>query len=839
MTRSESVISLPNPVTSLVGRAREVEAVLRIVNRTGARLLTLTGPGGVGKTRLAIHAATIIANDFDDGAVFVDLSSLADGGRVAAALAGQLRVPIAGTPGLEDRLIHHLQDRHMLIVLDNFEHVMPARRLLAALLANCHALTFLVTSREVLRLDGEYVFPVPPLSLPDVQKLRADEVGGADAVDLFVERASALRDGFALSDANAAMIAKICWRLDGLPLAIELAAARVAHLTPGDILARLGRRLDLLTAGAESRPPRQQTIRATIAWSYDLLEPGEKTVFRRISVFQGGFGLDAADFVCGESTEATEGREVRRPAPGSPASSAEMVDRLSSLVDKSLIRLDPRSPGESRYVLLDTMRDFGIERLTGEDEEASTRWRHVRWCLDLAGQAASGATGAGHAAWFDRLEREHDNLRAALDWSTTHAIEDDESALRLAVTLWRFWKERGHLEEGSTWLKRVLAATPNRVSALGAKALLFLGHSTQDEHDLAKRYYAESLEIAEAVNDERGMADALGSHGREAFFTGDYREAANSHRSSLDLYRRIGSDHGVAFAAFDLGILARVTGDHAEAKRRFDEAATTWTRLGDALNVAFALRELGRLERLHGRPRAAADLLSWSLRQFQKVGFTEAEAGVLYELGMLAALNGAPGEAMQHFRAALDIFGPLRLRDMFVAETIEGVARVALGQGQPDRAVRLWSAMAAWRVRVGSSLPEFETKERDRLLARARQDLDRSEYESHWMIGQTMDFETAVEHARTLEVEEVSRSAPATETASPEVETLTPREREVLVQLAGGLTDQQIAIELRCAKRTVTTHVARILDKLDVDNRAAAAATAVRLGIASGEIVRR
>ncbi|MDP9369539.1 MAG: AAA family ATPase, partial [Chloroflexota bacterium] len=522
--RERRITLLPDPVTSFVGREREVEAVADLLRSDHVRLVMLIGPGGVGKTRLALRLAGDLAADFDEVA-FVGLSSLLDPVLVVPTVAQAFGVrEVAGRP-LSETLAHALRERHLLLVLDNFEQVVTAASDLTALLARCPRLTILVTSRASLRVRAEYEHPVAPLPLSQA----GVEAGmPSPAVALFVERARSVRPEFDLTDANARTVAEICRRLDGLPLAIELAAARVKVLSPQALLARLTDRLRLLTGGARDLPDRQQTMRGAIAWSHDLLVPEEQVLFRRLAVFAGGFTLEAAEAVV--------------PAAGDLG--IDVLEGVASLVDKSLVRRTERPGDEPRFGMLETVREYARDRLAESDEQAAVQSRHLGWCLALAEAAEPELRSAGQGTWLGRLETEHDNVRAALTWAG-EGVEPESRALglRLAASLYTFWFVRSHWAEGREWLEELLRTDDSRPSAARAKALFVAGLL--------------------------------------AFAAGDPAAAAARHEESLGMARAVGSRTVEALALYGLGDAARLQGDASEAGRCYEAALALFQDLDD------------------------------------------------------------------------------------------------------------------------------------------------------------------------------------------------------------------------------------------------------------------
>ncbi len=469
--------SLPTPLTRLIAREQEMLAAHQLLRRADVRLLTLVGPGGTGKTRLGLEVAATLADHFPDGVVFVNLVPLRDPGLLIPTIADALGVREQGGRTALERLKEALRARHVLLVLDNFEQIISAAVLVAELLSACPGLKALVTSRELLRVRGEQAFPVSPLSVPDVRYATSGErVSQYAAVQLFIERALAVRPDFAVTNQNAAAVAELCQRLDGLPLAIELAAARSTLFAPEALLARLGSRLKLLTGGSRDLPARQQTLRNTIAWSYDLLTDAEQKLFRRLTAFVGGRSMPAVEAVCAAGGDLD----------------LDVVDGLSSLVDKSLLLHDVAT-GEPWFLMLETIWEYGLEQLERSGEAEATRRAHAGYYLQLVEQAEPHLWGAGQDQWLSRLEQEHDNLRAALAWYTTQD-EGVEPALRMAGLLWRFWEMRGHWTEGQQWLEQALSrrlqASPSvRWVALHGAGNLALARG---EYARAMAYYEES-----------------------------------------------------------------------------------------------------------------------------------------------------------------------------------------------------------------------------------------------------------------------------------------------------------------------------------------------------------
>ncbi len=541
--------AVPRRLTSLIGRGREVVAVAGLVGRTDVRLVTLTGPGGVGKTRLALRVAAELAPAFLGGVVVVPLASIGDPAQVASSIAQYLGIRDATNRPLVERLKAELCQADGLLFLDNFDPLVEAASLLIDLLGACPGLRLMVASRTLFRLSGEHGFPVPPLALPDPPGSvppPLERVAGVEAVRLFVERARAIEPAFALTETNAPAVAELCRRLDGLPLAIELAAARANLLPPEAMLTRLARRLPVLTGGARDVPERLRTMRAAIAWSYHLLNADEQALFRRVAVFAGGFTPEAAEVV-GAGGALTEGGGA---APGRARPMAPSVlDLLGSLVDHSLVqRVEPggadTAPGGARLRMLETIREFGLEHLEESGEALAVHRRHADHLLALAERAYRGIHARDGAGWLDRLEVEHDNLRAALRWWLDQG--DGEQSLRLAVAPALFWRDRGHLGEGLGWLEQALAASAGRSSALRAEALDLAGDLAwiRGDHERALARFEASLAEAQAIGDAIGLARGRFRLGGVALHRGELERAAALLGEALASFRANGDAGG-------------------------------------------------------------------------------------------------------------------------------------------------------------------------------------------------------------------------------------------------------------------------------------------------------
>ena len=726
--------NLPVAVTSFIGRQREQSAIRDVL--ASARLLTLTGTGGAGKTRLAVQVAGTLQERFPDGVWLVGLAPLSNPDLVPVSVATALGLTQAelGLGGLLD----FLRPKRLLLVLDNCEHLLDAcAELASAVLAACPAVRLLATSRESLNIPGETTYQVPPLSIPTLGRAPGlEDMLQYEAVQLFLDRAGAHRHGFALTARNAQAVATICARLDGSPLAIELAAARVRALPVEEIATRLDDRFRLLTGGPRTVLPRHQTLRAALDWSHDLLSEPERILLRRLAVFAGGCTLQAAESVCANGA----------------VGDWEVLDLLTALEVKSLIEMAERNGG-ARYRLLETMRQYAQERLAASGEMADIHARHLRWCIAQAEQGVPALSGPGQRAWLDHLAVEHDNLRAALSWSLlleTRQHAGVGAALRLAGLLWPFWWRHGHLHEGRRWLEDVLAITGNVRSADRAHALDGAGVLAADQGDYvrAAALHEESLALWRDLGDSQGIAAALNNGGSVLQQQGDYARASALHEESLALWRDLGDRQGIAKALNQLGCLAWDDGgDYDRATALLTESLALRRDPDDTRGIAIALNNLGLVAFQRGDYDRAAALLIESLALRRDLGDTRGVAISLGNIGHLASRQGDKDRATALLTESLAL-----RRDLGdtrgIAECLEGLAAIAIAQGQAERAAHLFGAASAAQEAVGlPRLPATIRATLDQAAGAARMVLGEAAFAAAWAWGRALGLEEAISYA--------------------------------------------------------------------------------------------
>jgi predicted ATPase/DNA-binding winged helix-turn-helix (wHTH) protein len=732
MTRSAS-LPLPQQRTGFVGREREVAAVKELLLRQDVRLVTVTGPGGIGKTRLAVQVANGLIEHFPSSIYYVPLSSLKDPDLIPSVIVQALGIREAGGGSALETLKKNLQDSSlvpMLLLLDNFEHLVQAAPAVADLLATGPNLKIMVTSQAALHVYGEHEFPVPPLALPDSRsKPSVENLLRSPAVALFVQRAVAAKSDFELNNENAPAVAEICARLDGLPLAIELAAARVKILPPSLMLTRLTCRLQLLTGGARDLPQRQQTLRAAIDWSYDLLNPAEQKLFRRLAVFVGGCNLEGVEAVCNTKGDLD----------------LDLLDGMASMLDKSLVQQVGQATRESWFVMLETLREYALEKLEASGEQPLTKRAHAAYCLVLAEEEANEERGAQTVELLERFAFEHDNFRAALEWLISTG--DAEWGLRLGTALFRFWEIREYLAEGRDKLGKLLklagAAAPTKARA---RALFAAGVLAGEQGDYASAdaLIGESQDIAHQLGDKTGVAVSLNALAVMACDRGDVRLARALFEENLLLWRELGDRKAVARALSNLANVLKVEGDFARARPLHAECLSIFRELGDRTGVAWSLNYQGDLARDHGDSTAARTLYGQGLAIFRELGDRWGIAGTLADLGNLAREHGNYSVAHSLYAESIKLFQELDHK-RGIARLLECSACSAAAQLDGERSLRLAGAAAALRQKIGAPLTPAEHLKLEAALERARHSLTHTVCETAWLAGQALPVEKAVE----------------------------------------------------------------------------------------------
>lgn len=767
--------NLPAPRNSFVGREGELVEVGRLLAMT--RLLTLTGAGGSGKTRLALEAARDLAGAYPGGVWLVELAGLSEGVLVAQAFAGALGVREQPGRPLADTMVDALRERSLLLVVDNCEHLVDeAARMVETLLDHCPDLRVLATSREVLGVAGELAWRVPSLSLPDPRHpLGVGDLWGYGSARLFVERARNRRPGFEPTPENVRAVAEICHRLDGIPLAIELAAARMGVLSAGQIAERLGDSLGLLTGGGRAAPPRHKTLRGALEWSHDLLSEPERKLFRRLSAFAGGFTLEAAEAV-------GSGRGIEE---------GDVLDLLSRLVDKSLVAAEAGAEDTSRYRLLEPVRQYGRGKLESTagmvalPEAERVRGRHAAWFLSLAEEAES--KGIQQAAWLERLEREHDNLRAALSWSLERG--KTELGLRLSGTLGEFWYTCGHLDEGRRWLEAALANGGSAPASTRIKALAGAGYIAweQGDYDRATQLGEEGLALSRESGDRSGVAAALLTLGTVALHRNECEQASALLEEALGLRRGSGDTVGVGRVLLPMGLVAVIRGDFGRAQALHEEGLSLARETADKLRTMLLLGQ-GALAYLGlGDYQRTRMLCAEGLELSRELGHVH---GLVFVLHVSAVLSAS--------------------------------------EGRPVRSALLWGAAEALRETIGATLSPASRHHYGPYIAAARARLDEASWEAALVEGRAMTPEGAIEFA--LSGEDEPTRAPTPHASRPPA-SLTGREREVAVLVARGLTNRRISTDLAISERTVDAHLRKILKKLGLHSRTQVAAWAAKQGL--------
>jgi predicted ATPase len=724
--------NLPVQRTAFIGREREAAALRELLSRIDVRLVTLTGPGGIGKTRLALQVAADAAADFPGGICFVPLSAVSDPAFIASAIAQAMGVRESGERLAQESLKEYVSglDQSTLLLLDNFEHLVSGAPVITQMLTAGPKLKVAVTSQSPLHMYGEYEFPVPPLALPNLRSIPSLEVlSGLPAVALFVQRAQAIKREFALTKENAPVIAAICHRLDGLPLAIELAAARIKLLSPAAMLARLESRLNVLTGGARDLPVRQQTLRGTVDWSYGLLTSPEQTLFRRLSVFSGGWTLEGAEAVC--TTTSDLGLDI--------------LDGMASMVDKSLAQQVERGDAETRFLMLSTIREYALERLAESDDDAVTRRAHAAYYLVLAEEGAEDVVA--HPEWLERFEIEHDNFLLALEYLIKTG--DAEWGLRLGTALFRFWETREYLTEGRDAIARLLALEgaakrPKLRARLSFAAAVLAGE--QGDYASARQLFEESLETCLELNDNRGVAVALNALAVNARERGELTEASLLFERCVAIWKDLGDSADLARALSNLANVTKLQGEYARASSLYDECLTMFRKAGDGAGVAWTLNYQGDVAREKADLAGARSFCEQSLAAFRQLRDGWGIASALSDLASLSCDQGNDTEARRLYGESIRMFQELG-HQRGIARVLECLAASAAAQSNSVQSLRLAGVAAALRQRLGAPLTPTEQRRLEKALEFARRTLGNAAATAAWMEGWATPVEQAVREA--------------------------------------------------------------------------------------------
>jgi predicted ATPase len=723
--------NLPMQRTAFIGREQEADGLRQLLSRVDVQLVTLTGPGGIGKTRLALQVAGEIGDQFPGGVCLVALSAIGEGDLIASAIAQAVGVRETGNTSPQESLIEYLGglSQPLLLLLDNFEHLVSAAPVIAQLLTAGPKLKVVVTSQAPLHVYGEHEFPVPPLALPDPASIPPLEVlSRLPAIALFVERAKAVKHEFGLTKENAPAVAAICSRLDGLPLAIELAAARIKLLSPSAMLTRLENRLNLLTGGARDLPTRQQTLRNTVDWSYGLLNGAEQTLFRRLSVFTGGCTLEGVEAVC--DTKGDLGLDV--------------LDGMASMVDKSLAQQVEQVDKETRFFMLSTIREYALECLAESEDESATRRAHAAYYLVLAEEGAEDI--ATHPEWLDRFEVEHDNFRLALDYLIKTG--DAEWGLRIAVALFRFWETREHLTEGRDVIGRVLALEGAAARPKVRARLLFAAGvlaGEQGDYGSAQKLWEDSIETCLELNDNRGVAVALNGLAVMNRDRGETAAASLLFERCVAIWKDLGDPADIARALSNLASVMKLQSEYERASSLYDECLTLFRQVGDGAGAAWTLNYKGDVAREKGDFGAARSFCEQSLLEFRRLGDSWGIASTLSDLASLSCDHGNNVEARRLYGESMKIFQELGHK-RGIARALECLAVSAAAQSNAEQSLHLAGAAAALRQRLGAPLTPTEQLRLEKALEFARRTLGNAAGTA-WMEGWAMPVEQAVDEA--------------------------------------------------------------------------------------------
>jgi len=819
VVKPEPLWKVPTTFTSLIGREQDVAAIEAMLSRPEVRLVTLAGVGGIGKTRLALQIASHMRTFFADGVCFAGLVSASDPALIPSIIADTLSIRQVGNLSIFEQVKLFLHDKQLLLILDNFEHLVAAASLVEDLLAACPALKIIVTSRIVLRLRAEFEYQVMPLTLPDLEWSPHDTgIRQSPAVALFVQRARMVNPNFQLTQANARTIAEICVQLDGLPLAIELAAARTRLLPPQALLNRLSRRFDVLTGGAVTMPVHQQTLRNTLKWSYDLLDTNEQQLFRRLAVFERGWTLEAAEVLGNANREMQDDLQI--------------LDGLASLIDKSLLRQIEHEGPEPRFVMYMTVREYGLECLRENGEEDLIRRAHADYYLALVEEAEPHLKGEQQLLWLRRLDREQRNLRTALNWLITH--EEGEKALRFCVALWWFWQTRGYWSEGRRWLKASLAIpSAGERTLMRARGLSAAGElaGAQTDWQEAQQLLSESMTLFKEVGDDGGYVLPMSTMGWILLRQGDYAAAVPLMEECITRCRKLGRNWELCRVLLWLGNLTFLQGDLERATALAQEGLTLAQELGDRTLIYRGFNNMGYFFLFKGDLVQSTALTQEGLALARELGDKLFIVQTLETLGSIALSQGDLQQAISCFTEGYTLASELG-NELLVSWYLVGLARVEVAQHQLKRAARLFAA-AEIRYDLDKQMSPDQRDDYHRTLSSLHAQLGEQVFNVVWAEGSKMTLEqilAASDELKTPERVTLASSSPNIDQPPPgliDANDLTPRELDVLRLVAQGLTDVQIAEKLVISPRTVNAHLTSIYRKINVSSRSAATRYAI------------
>jgi predicted ATPase/DNA-binding CsgD family transcriptional regulator len=794
--------NIPTELTSFVGRKREVADIQRLLAAT--RLLTLTGTAGCGKTRLALRVSTEAWHQYPDGILWISLAQLSDPDLVPMTVAKKLDVSEQPDRSLMDGILEALHDRHLLLVLDNCEHLLGACTQLVHILLSLPGIRILITSRELLGIPGERRYPVAPMALPPAG-LPVHEIEQYDAIRLFVERSRDILPDFELTANNAAPIARLCRRLDGIPLAIELASARINVLSVGQIDARLKKQFGLLGEATYITTGHHRTLRAAIDWSYDLLAPPDQALLRRLAVFAGGCSLSAVEAVC-------TGDGIERD---------QVLELLSSLVNKSLVVAQTLQRAEARYSLLETIRQYARERLIASGEWMLIRDRHLECFLQLAEETDAKLRGQYQRLWLDWLDQEYDNLRAALAWAVEGGNREQErvsAGLRIAISLYQFWRIRDYAEEGLNWCRQLLTMANDeispvvRVNALSYASMLA---GIRGQAEVQMRYGEDAVRLGESAGEasKETLAFALGALGYARHKAGDYQTAFNLGQREIQLLRELGDIYKLGLGLSLNSFTAMTIGKYADARAMLDEALPLLRIAGDPFRIAMALNFMGDLSRCERNYKQAEIDYEESILILRKIEAERDLASVFHNLGHACLHLGNIERAKVLFSDSLVLHQEQGNRSG-MAECLIGFAALAITSGLPAAGARLLGAAAALGGRQITSEWAATSIEYKHYLERARAGLDEAAFQAEHGAGQRLLLEQAVAYAQAA-----TKKVAAAQQTNQQLDRLTPRECEVAKLIAQAKSNTEIAAELVLSKRTVESHIANIRSKLGFTER--------------------